>query len=56
VKFSVDFKGRELKHPEVGIELLQRIIVAFGKNVTVEEPPKQEGRSMYAVVRPKKKQ
>jgi translation initiation factor IF-3 len=55
VKFTVDFKGRELKHPEIGIDLLNRIIGTFEGSCTVEEAPKQAGKSMYAVVRPKKK-
>ena len=46
VKITVRFRGREMAHPKMGTELLNRFkdeIIEFG---TIEKLPKMEGRSM----------
>ncbi|MFZ0448264.1 MAG: translation initiation factor IF-3 [Desulfatiglandaceae bacterium] len=54
VKISVYFRGRELAHKEIGLELLQKIAEEIQNEATVEQPPKQEGRnSMTMVMMPK---
>lgn len=54
VKLTVRLRGREMVHPEVGEEVLRRVIGELGAGVIVEQTPKLEGRSMTAVVAPPK--
>ena len=52
VKFTVQFKGREMQHTNLGHELMQRIIndtTSLGK---VEVQPKFEGRQIIMIVQP----
>jgi translation initiation factor IF-3 len=52
VKFTVQFKGREMQHTHLGHKLMQRIIndtKALGK---VEIQPKFEGRQIIMIVQP----
>ena len=54
-KVTIRFRGREMAHKELGIELLKRIetdLVEFG---AVEQFPKLEGRQMVMVLAPLKK-
>jgi translation initiation factor IF-3 len=50
VKVSLRFRGREMQHRELGLELLNRIKVDLGSTVVVEQQPKLEGRQMTMVV------
>jgi translation initiation factor IF-3 len=53
VKVTLRFRGREMAHMEIGMELLQKVkrdIDAIGK---VEQEPKLEGRQMVMVMAPK---
>ncbi|MFN8948892.1 MAG: translation initiation factor IF-3 [Alphaproteobacteria bacterium] len=53
VKVTLRFKGREMAHMELGMELLQKVkrdIDTVGK---VEQEPKLEGRQMVMVIAPK---
>lgn len=54
-KITVRFKGRELTHRELGMELLKRIEHDLEEFATVEQFPKLEGRQMVMVMSPKKK-
>lgn len=54
VKLTVRFRGRELVHPEIGQNILIQVIEELGDTATVEQPPKLEGRSMTAVLAPRK--
>ena len=52
VKFTVQFRGREMQHTHLGHELMQRIIndtSALGK---VEIQPKFEGKQFIMIVQP----
>lgn len=54
-KITVRFRGREMAHKELGMELLGRVekdLADFGE---VEARPKLEGRQMMMVLAPKKK-
>lgn len=55
VKITIRFRGREVVHNDLGMELLQRMIQELGDEVTVEQIPKLEGRQMVMVVAPKRK-
>ena len=49
VKISLRFRGREMQHRELGLELLNRIKKDL-ENITVEQEPKLEGRQMTMVI------
>jgi translation initiation factor IF-3 len=54
-KITVRFKGRELTHRELGMDLLKRIETDLEELASVEQFPKLEGRQMVMVMGPKKK-
>jgi len=53
VKVTVIFRGRELAHKNVGMELLKRVGEEITEEGTVEQPPKHEGRNLTMVIVPK---
>ena len=53
VKITMRFKGRQMAHQEIGMEILKRVIDDMGEEVKVELPPKLEGRQMLMVLVPK---
>jgi translation initiation factor IF-3 len=54
VKFTVNFRGREISHPELGRELLDRAAQEIAEVGTIESPPRQEGFSITMYVIPRK--
>ena len=46
VKASIRFRGREMGHPEIGLEIMQRFAEACSELGNVEKPAKMEGRNM----------
>jgi len=54
-KITVRFKGRELTHRDLGMDLLKRIETDLEEHAIVEQFPKLEGRQMVMVMGPKKK-
>jgi translation initiation factor IF-3 len=54
-KVSLRFRGRELAHQELGMEMMQRIEKDLGDLGAVEQQPKMEGRQIVMVIAPKKK-
>lgn len=54
-KVSLRYRGRELAHQELGMEMMQRIEVDLAEIGTVEQHPKMEGRQLVMVIAPKKK-
>ena len=54
-KVTVRFRGREMAHREIGMELLKRIEKDLEEIGLVEQFPKMEGRQMVMVLAPKKK-
>jgi translation initiation factor IF-3 len=53
VKVTLRFRGREMAHMEIGMELLQKVkrdVEPIGK---IEQEPKLEGRQMIMVMAPK---
>jgi translation initiation factor IF-3 len=54
-KVTVRFRGREMAHPELGMQLLQRMLVEMSESSSVEQHPKFEGRQIVMVLGPKKK-
>jgi translation initiation factor IF-3 len=54
-KITVRYRGREMAHREIGIDLLKRIEKDLEEIAIVEQFPKMEGRQMIMVMSPKKK-
>lgn len=54
-KVTVRFRGREMAHQEIGIELLKRIEADLDEYGNVEQFPKMEGRQLHMVIAPLKR-
>jgi len=54
-KITVRFRGREMAHREIGMDLLKRIEKDLEELAIVEQFPKMEGRQMVMVMGSKKK-
>jgi translation initiation factor IF-3 len=54
-KVTLRFRGRELRHRELGAKLLERVRDDLEELGSVEQFPKMEGRQMTMVLAPKKK-
>ena len=54
VKVTLRFRGREMAHQELGMELLERVREQIAEISKVEAEPKLEGRQMMMVVAPAK--
>ncbi len=54
-KITVRFRGREMAHREIGMDLLKRIEKDLEELALVEQFPKMEGRQMVMVLGSKKK-
>ena len=53
VKVSLRFRSREIQHPELGQEVMERFAEACSDFCVVEKPAKLEGRNMIMVLAPK---
>ena len=53
-KVTIRFRGREMTHPELGMQLMERIMTDMADIIVVEQRPKLEGRQMVMVMGPKK--
>lgn len=54
-KVTLRFRGREMAHQELGMDLLKRVEKDLEELGTVEQFPKMEGRQLTMVIAPKKK-
>ncbi len=54
-KVTLRFRGREMAHQELGVELLRRVQSDLEEVGTVEQMPQLEGRQMVMVIAPKKR-
>ena len=54
IKLTVRFKGRQIAHPELAREVLERFELALSDISEVEIKPKMEGRSIFMQLTPKK--
>jgi translation initiation factor IF-3 len=55
VKLTVMFRGREISHPEIGQEVLNKALSRLTEVATVEKPPGMEGRFLSVILTPSKK-
>jgi translation initiation factor IF-3 len=54
-KVTIRFRGREMAHQELGMQMLERLEKDLEEYGSVEARPKLEGRQMIMVFAPKKK-
>ncbi|MFL0806952.1 MAG: translation initiation factor IF-3 [Oceanobacter sp.] len=54
-KVSLRFRGREMAHQNIGMELMRRIEADLKELGNVEQYPKMEGRQMVMIIGPGKK-
>jgi len=55
VKVTIMFRGREMVHAERGLAILEKLAEELTELGTVENPPKLEGRNMFMLLTPVKK-
>ncbi|MBP5858734.1 translation initiation factor IF-3 [Marivibrio halodurans] len=53
VKVTLRFRGRELAHQELGLEVLNRVRDEMADKAKVEQNPNMEGRQMVMVLAPR---
>ena len=54
-KITMRFRGREMMHQDLGLELLKRIETDLSDQAVVEQEPQSEGRQLVMVMSPAKK-
>ncbi len=52
VKLTVQFKGREVTHPELGFEKIEKMIKVLADSSTITHGPERKGRFIYTVLEP----
>jgi len=55
VKITLRFRGREMAHQELGMELMKRVETDLAEHGSLELEPNMEGRQMVMVIGQKKK-
>lgn len=55
VKLTVMFRGREITHPQIGKNLLDRVVTALADFAIMEKDAMLEGRHMTVILAPDKK-
>ena len=55
VKVTLRYRGREMAHQELGIQMLERIQKDLVEHGVVEQMPKMEGKQAHMIISPKKK-
>ena len=55
IKASIHFRGRQMAHTELGLDVLNRFAEELSDVAIIEEKPKLEGRNMYMLLAPKTK-
>ncbi|MDB5537341.1 MAG: translation initiation factor, partial [Devosia sp.] len=53
VKITMRFRGREMAHQDIGMQLLIKVKDQFEPVAKVESQPRSEGRQMVMVLAPK---
>lgn len=54
-KVSLRYRGREMAHQELGMDMLKRVETDLAEIGVVEQYPKMEGRQLIMVLAPRKK-
>jgi translation initiation factor IF-3 len=54
VKATMMFRGRQIAHPELGLEVLKKVAAGLEDVGKVESQPSMEGRTMTMILAPRK--
>lgn len=54
-KVTIQFRGREMAHRELGHQMLQKVVQEVASMGMVEQNPRQEGRFLSLIIAPAKK-
>ncbi|MEM8779188.1 MAG: translation initiation factor IF-3 [Cyanobacteria bacterium P01_G01_bin.49] len=54
VKATITFRGREIQHANLALDLLQRMATDLKDFAEIQQAPKREGRNMMMLLSPKK--
>lgn len=52
LKVTIRFRGREINHSSLGVQLLERVSETLSGVGNVEKKPKLEGRNMFMIISP----
>lgn len=52
VKFTLRFRGREMAHQEIGLNLLAKVKETLADKIRVDQEPRSEGRQVVMMVSP----
>jgi len=55
VKVTIMFRGREMAHPDLGLNILEKLAEDLRESASIEVQPKLEGRNMFMLLAPLKK-
>ena len=50
VKVSIRFRGRQITHGEIGMDVMNRFFEMLGDSAIKERDPKMEGRSLFMIL------
>ena len=53
-KMTIMFRGREIVHPDIGRDVLQRAFEMLQEDAVIESHPRMEGRQMFMIIAPAK--
>ena len=53
VRVTLRFRGREMDHQELGMQVLERVQEALKDQAKIEQPPRAEGKQIIMTVGPK---
>lgn len=51
VKITIFFRGREMAHKDLGFQLADKVLAAFGDTITVDQKPQLSGKQLNFVIR-----
>jgi translation initiation factor IF-3 len=55
VKVTIMFRGREMAHPEIGLNILEKLAADLKEEAVIENQPRLEGRNMHMLLAPTRK-
>nr|YP_009313472.1 Translation initiation factor 3 [Galaxaura rugosa]SCW21726.1 Translation initiation factor 3 [Galaxaura rugosa] len=54
VKATITFRGREIQHTNLAIELLERMAKDLGNIADIQQAPSRDGKNIIMILKPKK--
>ena len=53
VKVSIRFRGRQARHGDIGLDVMDAFYEIVKEDAVIDRPAKQEGRNMFMILAPK---